>query len=46
MFTNSNIQVSHAVTITEFIAESKLKLANDIRRKLFWNAIFEIKVFT
>ena len=44
MFTCSYIQVSHTFTITGLIAESTLKLINDVRRKIFGNPILETKV--
>ena len=37
MFTNSNIQVSHAFTIIGLIADSTLKFINDTRSKIFGN---------
>ena len=46
MFTNSYIQVSYTLTIIGLIAESSMKKVNDIKSKLFWNPIFEMKVVT
>ena len=46
MFTNSYIQVSKAFTITKLAAESKLKLKNNTRIKIFGNPTFEMKVLT
>ena len=46
MFTNSYIQVSNTFTIIGPIAESTLKLINDIRSKVFENPVFEMKVVT
>ena len=46
MFINSYIQVPNTFIITGLIAESTLKLIKDIRRKIFGNPNFKIKVVT
>ena len=43
MFTISYMQVSHTFTIIGLIADSTLKIINDIRNKIFGNSIFEMK---
>ena len=43
---NSNIQMSHTLTIVRLIVESTLKLINNTRCKIIGNAIFEMKGVT
>ena len=44
MFTNSNIQVSHTVTVVGPIGESTKKYINDTRSKIFVNLILQMKI--
>ena len=46
MLPNSSSQVSNLFNIIELIAESKLKLMNDNKSKIFGDPIFETEVVT